>query len=190
MIAAASPYPRDTAFSRLFDRQRRGAFHDQMAYGVVAVHESRAGLIIQDSNVGPGIDGAALNLFHVLWQAEHAVGVAPARIGFGHEGGHLTRVIGRNPRGRQCSRNKFNQGCDRNERHPGRSFCSFAHILRRSLWIAASQPAEKLKFLPFRGTLRAEESLILLTLEPREIPHFVRNDKIASFSATSSATTS
>src|SRR5260370_32544972 len=49
------------------------------------------------------------------------------------------------------------------------------------LWVAASQAAEKLKFLSFRGTLRAEESLILLTLEPREIPHFVRNDKIAYF---------
>jgi hypothetical protein len=47
--------------------------------------------------------------------------------------------------------------------------------------VAAEQAAEKLKFLSFRGTLRAEESLILLTLEPREIPHFVRNDKIAYF---------
>jgi hypothetical protein len=46
---------------------------------------------------------------------------------------------------------------------------------------AAFQVAEKLKFLSFRGTLRAEESLLLLTLEPREIPHFVRNDKIACF---------
>jgi hypothetical protein len=45
----------------------------------------------------------------------------------------------------------------------------------------AKQAAEKLKFLSFRGTLRAEESLILLTLEPGEIPHFVRNDKIAYF---------
>jgi hypothetical protein len=45
----------------------------------------------------------------------------------------------------------------------------------------ASQGAEKLKYLSFRGTLRAEESLILLTLEPREIPHFVRNDSIAYF---------
>jgi hypothetical protein len=43
------------------------------------------------------------------------------------------------------------------------------------------QAVEKHKFLSFRGTLRAEESLILLTLGPREIPHFVRNDKIAYF---------
>jgi hypothetical protein len=41
----------------------------------------------------------------------------------------------------------------------------------------ASEAAEKLKFLSFRGTLRAEESLMLVTLELREIPHFVRNDK-------------
>src|ERR1700747_64933 len=41
----------------------------------------------------------------------------------------------------------------------------------------ASEAAKILKFLSFRGTLRAEESLILLTLNPREIPHFVRNDK-------------
>jgi hypothetical protein len=47
--------------------------------------------------------------------------------------------------------------------------------------VAAEEDAEKLKFLSFRGTLRAEESLILLTLEPREIPHFVRHDKIAYF---------
>jgi hypothetical protein len=46
---------------------------------------------------------------------------------------------------------------------------------------AAKQAAEKLKFLSFRGTRRAEESLILLTLKPREIPHFVRNDKQKHF---------
>jgi hypothetical protein len=45
----------------------------------------------------------------------------------------------------------------------------------------ASQAAEKLKLLSFRGTPRAEESLLLLTLDPREIPHFVRNDKIAYY---------
>src|SRR5258708_35347062 len=49
------------------------------------------------------------------------------------------------------------------------------------MMIAALKVAEILKFLSFRGTLRAEESLILLTLEPGEIPHFVRNDKIAYF---------
>jgi hypothetical protein len=43
---------------------------------------------------------------------------------------------------------------------------------------AAEEDAEKLKFLSFRGTLRAEESLILLTLKTREIPRFARNDKI------------
>jgi len=32
-----------------------------------------------------------------------------------------------------------------------------------------------------RGTLRAEEPLILLTLKPREIPRFTRNDKINCF---------
>jgi len=53
----------------------------------------------------------------------------------------------------------------------------FTEIKRRQ----AKQAAEKLKFLSFRGTLRAEESLILLTLESREIPHFDRNDKIAHF---------
>jgi len=47
--------------------------------------------------------------------------------------------------------------------------------------IAALKVAEILKFLSFRGTLRAEESLFLLTLGPREIPHFVRNDKMAYF---------
>jgi hypothetical protein len=37
--------------------------------------------------------------------------------------------------------------------------------------------------LSFRGTLRAEESLILLNLKPGEIPRFARNDKINYFSA-------
>ena len=45
----------------------------------------------------------------------------------------------------------------------------------------AEQAAEKLKFLSFRGTLRAEESLILLNLKPGEIPRFARNDKIIYF---------
>jgi len=43
------------------------------------------------------------------------------------------------------------------------------------------QAAEKLKFLSFRGTLRAEESLILLNLKPGEIPRFARNVKIIYF---------
>jgi len=45
----------------------------------------------------------------------------------------------------------------------------------------ASVAAEKTKFLSFRGTLRAEESLILLTLKPGEIPRFAQNDKIDYF---------
>jgi len=35
--------------------------------------------------------------------------------------------------------------------------------------------------LSFRGTLRAEESLILLNLKPGKIPRFARNDKIIYF---------
>jgi hypothetical protein len=59
---------------------------------------------------------------------------------------------------------------------PGNSAFDFA-VAQLTVY----QAPEKLKFLSFRGTLRAEESLLLLTLEPREIPHFVRNDKIAYF---------
>jgi hypothetical protein len=57
----------------------------------------------------------------------------------------------------------------------------FIKNFEKALWVTASRAAEKLKLLSFRGTLRAEESLLLLTLEPREIPHFVRNDKILYF---------
>ena len=46
---------------------------------------------------------------------------------------------------------------------------------------AITQAAEKFKFFSFRGTLRAEESLILLNLIPGEIARFVRNDKIIYF---------
>jgi hypothetical protein len=49
------------------------------------------------------------------------------------------------------------------------------------LWVTASQAAEKLKLLSFRGALRAEESLFFLGFKQREIPHFVRNDKINYF---------
>jgi len=51
----------------------------------------------------------------------------------------------------------------------------------RFLMAQASEVAEKLKFLSFRGMLRAEESLILLTPNLREIPHFVRNDNNRRF---------
>jgi hypothetical protein len=37
--------------------------------------------------------------------------------------------------------------------------------------------------MSFRGTLRAEESLLFLAFKPREIPHFVRNDEQSTFSA-------
>jgi hypothetical protein len=44
------------------------------------------------------------------------------------------------------------------------------------------QLAEKLKFLSFRGALRAEESLFLfMEFNRREIPRFARNDKINYF---------
>jgi hypothetical protein len=55
-----------------------------------------------------------------------------------------------------------------------------SRMLRRS-YSPVHEAAKKLKLLSFRGTPRAEESLLLFTLEPREIPHFVRNDKIAYF---------
>jgi hypothetical protein len=45
----------------------------------------------------------------------------------------------------------------------------------------AEKFAEKLKLLSFRGALRAEESLFSCVLERREIPYFVRNDKINYF---------
>src|ERR1700687_161372 len=44
--------------------------------------------------------------------------------------------------------------------------------------------AEKLPTLSFRGTLFAEEFLYLLEFNPREIPHFVRNDSERISSAT------
>jgi hypothetical protein len=47
----------------------------------------------------------------------------------------------------------------------------------------ASRVAEKLKKLSFRGTFFAEESLILLTSNHGEIPHFARNDIKTDFSA-------
>jgi hypothetical protein len=40
------------------------------------------------------------------------------------------------------------------------------------------EAAEKFKFLSFQGTLRADESLILVTLKAGEIPRFARNYKI------------
>jgi hypothetical protein len=47
---------------------------------------------------------------------------------------------------------------------------------------AAEQAAKKLKQLSFRGTIYAEESLILLTLNHGEIPRFARDDtKIGLF---------
>jgi hypothetical protein len=57
---------------------------------------------------------------------------------------------------------------------------------RRFLVAQASQAAEKLKMLSFRDMLLAEESLILFTLKPGEIPHpqeRVRNDNPLSFPA-------
>jgi hypothetical protein len=43
--------------------------------------------------------------------------------------------------------------------------------------------AEKLKSSLFRGMFLAEESLFLLRLKAREIPHFVRNDTFERFPA-------
>src|SRR5580693_9905223 len=54
--------------------------------------------------------------------------------------------------------------------------CAPSHELRAGL-----TSGEKLKTLSFRGTPRAEESLLLLEFNPREIPHFVRNDNQRRF---------
>ena len=58
----------------------------------------------------------------------------------------------------------------------------------RSRIAQAEQVAEKLKALSFRGALRAEESLILLTLKPERflaefipVPTGTRNDKQKHF---------
>jgi len=47
----------------------------------------------------------------------------------------------------------------------------------RCVYVMALQDAEKLKVMSFRGALGAEESLILLTLNPGAIPRFARNDR-------------
>src|SRR5258708_23258699 len=56
---------------------------------------------------------------------------------------------------------------------------SIRGLLPAPLLIASTIPqiCEEVKILPFRGALFAEESLLALTLNPGEIPHFVRNDK-------------
>src|SRR5260221_6695963 len=128
MIAAARPHPTNTALARLFNRQFRGAFHDQMAQGVVAVDEGRTGLAAHDVYVWLGIDGAALDLLHVLRQTEHTVRVPSARVGFGHESGHLTRVFRGNPSGYQRARYKFNEYCDLDEGLTRCRFGSFTHV--------------------------------------------------------------
>src|SRR5229473_2848151 len=75
-----------------------------------------------------------------------------------------------------CRRSESSTSSTNGGKLPGNSAFDFALVQ-----LTVYQAAEKLKFLSFRGTLRAEESLILLTLEPREISHFVRNDKITYF---------
>jgi len=52
---------------------------------------------------------------------------------------------------------------------------------------SGEQFAEKPKTMSFRGTLRAEESLFLLIFKLRKFPHFVRNDRQSTFSATRSS---
>src|SRR5260370_13241103 len=52
---------------------------------------------------------------------------------------------------------------------------------------SGQQFAEKPKTMSFRGTLRAEESLFLLIFKLRKFPHFVRNDRQSTFSATRSS---
>jgi hypothetical protein len=127
VIAAPRPHPADAAHARFLDRQFRSAFHHQMAQSVVAVDKGSAGLIAHDLNVGARIDGAALDLLHVLRQAEHAVRVPAARIRFGHQSGHNACVPRRYPRRRERPRYEFDEGCDGDKRLTRRNFCAFTH---------------------------------------------------------------
>ncbi len=106
MIAAPRSYPTDAALAGFLDSQFRGSFHDQMPQGVVTVDECRTGSVAQYPNVGPRIDSPALDLLHVLRQPEDAVRVPAARVGFGHQSGHLGGILRGNPCGRQRSRDE------------------------------------------------------------------------------------
>jgi hypothetical protein len=93
MIAAPRPYPTDAALAGFLDSQFRGSFHNQMPQGVVAVEECRTSSVAHYLNVGPRIDSPALYLLHVLRQPEHAVRVPAARVGLGHQSGHLSGIL-------------------------------------------------------------------------------------------------
>src|ERR1700730_12380198 len=103
MIAAPRPYPTDATLAGFLDRQFRSSLHDKMSQAVVAVDQCRSGSVAADPNVGPRVDSPALDLLHILRQPEHAVRIPTARVGFGHQSGHLTGILGGNPGGRQRS---------------------------------------------------------------------------------------
>src|ERR1700726_4805649 len=106
MIAAPRSYPTDAAVAGFLDSQFCSSFHNQMPQGIVAIDECRTNSLAQYPNVGPRIDSPALDLLHVLWQAEDAVRVTAARVGFGHQSGNLGGIPRGNPGGHQRPRDE------------------------------------------------------------------------------------
>src|SRR5882757_3321449 len=98
-----------------------------MAQSIIAVDERRTGSIAHNLNVGPRIDCAVLNLFHILRQAEHSVRVPAARVGFGHQHGHMTGIRWSNPHGHQRSRDELHDFRYWNAWLTWRWFGGFAH---------------------------------------------------------------
>src|ERR1700737_2157943 len=93
MIAVKSSDPSDAALAGLLDRQFRRPLHDQVTKSIIAVNERRSRSFVYNSNVRPRIDRAFLDLFHILRQAEHAMRISAARIGFGHQSGDLAGIL-------------------------------------------------------------------------------------------------
>ena len=116
MIAHARADPADAGGLGLLDRQMRGAAHDQVAHGIVAVDERGRGPVADHADVGLGVDAAGANAADIERQPDHAVGVAAAQIRLDHQSGDGFRVLRRQAGRREGADDERGKAIGRNAR--------------------------------------------------------------------------
>lgn len=107
MIAVARSHPGDTSGSCFLDGDLGRPAHHQVSHGVVAVEQRGGGLFNDDADFGPRVDASALNALDVLGEAEDAVTLRAASIGFRNERGRAAGVRLRKTDGFQNPSNKL-----------------------------------------------------------------------------------
>jgi hypothetical protein len=114
--------------------------HNQMAHGIVSIDERRGWHVADGADGRARVDAARPQSLHVKGKTHHAMRIAAAQIGLGHERGDELGVILRQPRSVQHTLNET-----------AKRVCANARYL-------AVNPRVFIGHQPLRGALQSRSS--------------------------------